>query len=97
MFLIHLTFCLLYYPMKYILNIIRCNTSFPFHMKTSDWEDKKDYDKRLKSPNYGDCESLSVYFSAQTTSIRELCLELSQLFNSNFKELYPLTVNYCII
>lgn len=66
-------------------------------MKTSDWEDKKDYDKRLKSPNYGDCESLSVYFSAQTTSIRELCLELSQLFNSNFKELYPLTVNYCII
>lgn len=76
---------------------MKMNQSFPFHMKTSDWADKKDQEKRFVTPNAVDPEQMADWFSAQTTYIRDLSLQLTQIFDSTFKEVYPSTVQYCII
>lgn len=87
-YLLQLVFCILYHPN------LKFNSSFPFHMKTSDWSDKKDQEKRLVNPNPSDPEQMSDWFSAQTTYIRDLSLQLTKIFDSTFKEIYPATVQY---
>lgn len=72
---------------------IRFNSSFPFHMKTSDW---RDANKKSTTENYdmNDPEQLFAWFNSQTIILNSLMNDLSMLYNSGFQETYPTVIEH---